>query len=146
MLGCWGGTHGPVVSCCSKKIVSCCSKKIVSCCSDVCRCKNPSPNLTNPDDPRMDLPILDEKWPHSRGNVGNYFLFYIEHLGKAGTETRSKNRVDQLYQATNQTKKCWRSSFPQLVIMPGVQNMAVLEFLQPRKRSEGKKGDGPNSM
>lgn len=105
-----------------------------------------SPNLTNPDAPRMDyLPIWDEKWPHPRGNVGKYFL-YIEDLGKAGTETRSKNRVDQLHQATNQTKKCWRCSFPQLVIMPGVQNMAVLGGLQPTKRSEGKKGEGPNSM
>ena len=112
-------------------------------CSDVCRSKNPSPNLTNPNAPRMDMIylsikyILDETWPHSRGNVGKYFL-YIEDLGKAGTETRSKDRVDQFYQATNQTKKCWRCSFPQLVIMPGVQNMAV--FGGGCSRGKGRRG------
>lgn len=89
----------------------------------------------------MDLPILDEKWLHSRGNEVN--ISYIEHLGKAGTETRSTNRVDQLYQATNQTKKCWRCSFPQLVIMPGVQDMADFGgFAADENKVGGEEGRG----
>jgi len=94
------------------------------------------------------LPISDEKWPHSRGNVGKYFLHsHIVSSGKSWHRNKIKKQSGSVVPSHKSNQEMLALLFSSASHHARcAKHGRFLEVLQPRKRSEGKKGEGPNSM